>query len=244
MKNQHLDYKSDNSKYQIDDNELYLKDYIILLRIHLKKIILIFIFFLLSGIYSTYSKTPKYRATATVMVTQKPGSQSLQNFGNSNNDSQINNKILLIKSRALLKLVVQEFWESRRRNNMFLFNTRNFYPKGQSVRTVVKEIFTLGLYDAEEAMKTKVLEGQYTDEIGEKYAKTIQYNLNASRRVGTNMIQLSYVSENADEARRIINSIVRKFETKDKEWTNKYAINSVSFLDSLVTLQEKKDRSF
>ena len=174
------------------------------------------------------------------MVTQKPGSQSLQNFGNSNNDSQINNKILLIKSRALLKLVVQEFWESRRRNNMFLFNTRNFYPKGQSVRTVVKEIFTLGLYDAEEAMKTKVLEGQYTDEIGEKYAKTIQYNLNASRRVGTNMIQLSYVSENADEARRIINSIVRKFETKDKEWTNKYAINSVSFLDSLVTLQEKK----
>ena len=72
------------------------------------------------------------------MVTQKPGSQSLQNFGNSNNDSQINNKILLIKSRALLKLVVQEFWESPRRNNLFLFETRYFYPKGQSVRTLVK----------------------------------------------------------------------------------------------------------
>ena len=83
MNNQHLDYKSDNSNYQIAENELYLKDYIILFRIHLKKIILIFTAFLLAGIYSTYSKIPKYRASATVMVTQKPGSQSLQNFGSS-----------------------------------------------------------------------------------------------------------------------------------------------------------------
>ena len=150
------------------------------------------------------------------MVTQKPGSQSLQNFGNSNNGSQINNKISLIKSRALLKLVVKEFWESPRRNNMFLFNTRNFYPKGQSVRTLVKELFTLGLYDAEKAKKTKVLEGQYTDEIGEKYAKTIQSNLSANRLGGTNLIKVTYVSKNADEARRIINSIVRKFEKKIK----------------------------
>ena len=240
MNNQHLDYKSDNSNYQIEENELYLKDYIILLRIHLKKIILIFTTFILAGIYTTYSKIPKYQASATVMVTQKPGSQSLQNFGNSNNNSQINNKILLIKSRALLKDVVKEYWESSRRNNLFLFETRKFYPKGSSVRTLVKELFTLGLYDAEKAKETQVLEGEYTDEIGEKYAKTIQSNLRAIRQDGTNLIDVRYISENADEARRILNSIVRKFQVKDKEWSNKYAINSVSFLDSLVTLQEKK----
>ena len=54
------------------------------------------------------------------------------------------------------------------------------------------------------------------------------------------MINVTYVSRNADEARRVVNSIVRKFVIKDKEWTNKYAINSVSFLDSLIILQEKK----
>ena len=54
------------------------------------------------------------------------------------------------------------------------------------------------------------------------------------------MIKISYVSKNADEARRILNRVVRKFAIKDKEWTNKYAINSISFLDSLVNLQEKK----
>ena len=39
MNNQHLDYKLDNSNYQISENELYLTDYIAIVRIHLKKII-------------------------------------------------------------------------------------------------------------------------------------------------------------------------------------------------------------
>ena len=43
MNNQHLDYRSDNANYQTMENELYLKDYVIILRIHLKKIIMIFL---------------------------------------------------------------------------------------------------------------------------------------------------------------------------------------------------------
>ena len=240
MKNQHLDYRSDNANYQSSEDELYLKDYVIILRIHLKKIITIFLIAFFLGVYSTYSKTPKYRATATVMVTQKPGSQSLQNFSNSDNSGQINNKILLIKSRGLLESVVKDYWESSRRNNMFLFNTRKFYPKGQKIRTLVKEILTLGLFDAEKFNETKVYDEPFSEEIGEKYTKSLQRNLKAGRSGGTNMIWIAYESKNADEARRIVNSIVRRFVQKDKEWTNKYAINSISFLDSLVTLQEKK----
>ena len=55
MKNQHLDLRSDNPNYQTMENELQLKDYIIILRIHLKKIIIIFLTALCLGIYSTYS---------------------------------------------------------------------------------------------------------------------------------------------------------------------------------------------
>ncbi|MAI85865.1 MAG: hypothetical protein CMF99_01570 [Candidatus Marinimicrobia bacterium] len=241
MNNQHLDYRSDNANYQTMENELYLKDYVIILRIHLKKIIIIFLIALSLGVYSTFSKIPKYRASATIMVTQKPGSQSLQSFGNSDNNVQIiNNKILLLKSRGLLESVVKDYWDSNRRNNMFLFNTRKFFPKGQAIRTLLKEIFTLGLYDAEKFKETKVLDGFYKEEIGQKYAKVLQRNLSVGRKGGTNMIWINYESENADEARRIVNTIVRRFEQKDKEWTNKYAINSISFLDSLVNIQEKK----
>ena len=122
---------------------------------------------------------------------------------------------------------------------MFLFNTRKFFPKGQTIRTLIKKSY-LGLYDAEKYKETKVLDGMYTEEIGQKYAKVLQRNLNAGRQGGTNMIWVNYESENGDEARRIVNTIVRRFEHKDKEWTNKYEINSISFLDSLLLLQEKK----
>ena len=59
MKNQHLEIKEDNLRYQVGENELQLKDYFLIIRIHLKKIILIFLLFLLMGIYSTFSKTPQ-----------------------------------------------------------------------------------------------------------------------------------------------------------------------------------------
>ena len=113
MKNQHLDIKEDNLRYQIVENELQLKDYFLIIRIHLKKIILIFISFLMVGIYSTFSKVPKYRSTASVIISQKPGSQSLESFGSANRTNQLmNNKMSLLKSRALMKLVVEEFWKS------------------------------------------------------------------------------------------------------------------------------------
>ena len=93
------------------ENELYLKDYIIILRIHLKKIIMIFLIAFSLGVYSTFSKIPKYRANATIMVTQKPGSQSLQNFGNSDNTGQINNKILLAKVKRIIGISSQGILE-------------------------------------------------------------------------------------------------------------------------------------
>ena len=37
MNNQHLDYKSDNANYQIMENELYLKDYVIITSYSFKK---------------------------------------------------------------------------------------------------------------------------------------------------------------------------------------------------------------
>ena len=222
MKNQYLEVQEDNPKYQIVENELQLKDYFLIIRIHLKKIILIFISFLMVGVYSTFSKVPKYRSTASVIISQKPGSQSLEGFTSADRTNQLmNNKMSLLKSRALMKLVVEQFWESERKNNMFLFGTRKYFPKGQTVRTLVKEILTLGLYDVNESNKSINHTGPYTDEIGDQYSRVLQSNLSIYRQGNTNIINIAYVSTNADEARRIANTIVAKFIQKDKEPTKR-----------------------
>ena len=96
MKNQHLDIKEDNSRYQIGENELQLKDYFLIIRIHLKKIIYLFLIFLLVGTYYTFSKIPKYRSTASVIISQNPGTNSIKGLGSMDNNNQINNKNIKI----------------------------------------------------------------------------------------------------------------------------------------------------
>ena len=138
MQNQHLEIKEDNSRYQVAESELQLKDYFLIIRIHLKKIILLFLLALLIGIYSTYSKVPKYRSTASVIISQKPGSQSLEGFASANRTNQLmNNKMSLLKSRALMKLLGNNFG-NQKKNNMFLFGTRTYFPKDKQFEQLLR----------------------------------------------------------------------------------------------------------
>ena len=65
---------------------------------------------------------------------------------------------------------------------MFLFNARKFFPKGQTIRTLIKEIFTLGLYDADKSKKQKFLM-DCTQQNRSKIYPILQGNLNVGRRV-------------------------------------------------------------
>ena len=120
------------------------------------------------GIYSTYSKVPKYNAHASVIITQQPGTKSLKDSFDSDNSSIISDKIALIKSRGLLKLIVRNIGILVDEIICFYFKQGIFIQKDKKFRTLIKEIFTLGLFDAEKSMQTKVLDGPYTDEIGEQ----------------------------------------------------------------------------
>ena len=107
-------------------NELSLRDYFIFLRIHLKKINMLTLFGLGFATYNTYTIPPQYWATATVMVREKPGANMVMDFGGKRAINRMENEIQLINSRALAKEVVQELWNSSRRNNLHVFGTRVF----------------------------------------------------------------------------------------------------------------------
>ena len=240
MKNTHLDFRNDNKNYQNVDNELYLKDYIILLQIHIKKLIVCIIFFLIIGSYITINKTPIYVAKGTMIVNVNPSANTVAEITNkSSTMNQITNKMELLRSRTLAEDVVKSFFNSSRKNNLFLFGTRKFLPAGQRLRTVVKEIFTLGLYDSQESMKPMILEEPLTYQYLDNFSKSLMSRMDIRHIPSTNLIELRYSSPNADEARRIINKTMSIFALKDKEWSNQFAVNSVTFLDSLVYQQEK-----
>jgi len=231
-----------NLKYINTTPELTLGDYLIIARIHFKKIFFISLLGLFYGIYYTYTVLPNYRATATVMIREKPGANMIMDMTGNSNNNRMTNVIQLITSRALAKEVVKYYWNSHRRNNMHLFGTRKFYPKGERYRRIVREIITLGLYDPS-ADKPLKHDEEYTNAIGDTYAGRIIGGLNVHNRRGTNIIEITYNSINADEAKRLANTIARTYVRMDKEWTSKNSIKSVEFLDSLLSIQEKEIKS-
>ena len=228
-----------NATHMNQEYELSLKDYLLILRIHIKKIIFISLLFLSYSIYRTYTIPPVYKATATVMIREKPGANLITELGNQNKKNRMINEIQLINSRALAKEVVKNLWESNRRNNLHVFGTRVFYPRGQRLRKMFKELFSFGIYNESETIRRQYDE-PYTNAIGEKFSRKILNGMGLKQRKNTDILEISFKSVNADEAARIVNVIAKTYVRLDKVWSSQNAVQAVDFLENLASMQEDK----
>jgi len=101
------------------------------------------------------------------------------------------NEIQVIMSRSLAKEVVKDLWDSERRNNLHVFGTRKFYPKGHNFRNMLKTLVSLGMYDFNLDIPKKYKEN-YNESIGEQFAGNIISNLNVNNIRNTNIIKISW----------------------------------------------------
>ncbi len=228
-----------NSYDQNEANDFNIKDILFIARVHSKKILIITITFLFLSIYYTISESPEYRASTSIMIREKQGAAMIMDFGGTRQRNQIINEIQLIRSRQVAAEVVKELWNNGYKNKMYLFGSRVFKPRGQSIRKITKEIFSLGFYDPEKD-KPKRYSDEYTKQIGEKFAYKILKNLKVTNRRDTDMLDLSYSSVNAEEAKIIVNTIANVYLELDLKWSSDQAINIVDFLESQVNIQSGK----
>jgi len=218
---------------------LSLVEYYNLIKFHFSKIIFILCIGIPATAYLTYSKIPVYQSTATIMIQKKDKSSFIMDFNGSRSQDLITNEIQKINSRAVANKVIEELWNSKRRNNLFLFGTRKYYPRGESYRKKIKNIITFGLYnDSNE--NPVIFVDDYTPEIGEKFSDKILKNISVSNRRGTNIIDITYRSYNAHEAMFVVNKITHVYKELEKQWGNDDAINTVDLLEKLVLDQENK----
>ena len=72
----------------------------------LKKYFSLF-FFYNRWYYYSHNIPPKYKATATIEIQEKPGENIIMDFSGSSSNNRMNNEIQIIKSRFLAKKVVE-----------------------------------------------------------------------------------------------------------------------------------------
>jgi len=229
----------ENTNINSSEYDLTFRDYLIIIRIHIVKIILFSIIGLSGGIYHTFNIPPNYQATTTVEIREKPGANMIMDLSGNRNQNRIINEIQVVRSRAVAKEVVKVLWNSNRRNNLHIFGTRIFYPKGQRLRRIVKEFLTFGLHDGALAQPL-VYNQPYDESIGNKFSDGIMRGMMVDYIGNTNIMTITFNSPNADEARRISQIIAETYVRYDGERSRENAIRSTRFLDSLVQNQQAK----
>ena len=213
-------------------------DYYKLLLTHIKKIVfLIFIGFSYT-VYNSYSTPPVFKSTAIIMIKNQPGSALVMNLDGQRSNEKIATEIQKILSRAVAVKVVESLWNSKKRNNLFLFGTRKFYPKGTSYRNLLKTLFSFGFYD-EKKYYPKSYSEKYTEKIGNAFSYEILKNIEVKNQRSTDLINITYKSRNASEAKLIVNKIANIYKELEEKWGNEDAVKTVSLLEKIVLDQEK-----
>jgi capsular exopolysaccharide synthesis family protein len=234
-----------NSNYQPNgesafnqENELSIRDYLFILRLHIKKILFFTIIGVSIAFYNVLTLPPSYTATATVVVREKPGAGRIMDLTGNRDRNRMTNEMQLIESRSVAKATIKEIWPNKK-NNFALFGSYPFYPRGQRARTSLKELFTLGLYDPQSEAPIQYAEN-YSDDIGERFSGGLLSRLSINHREGTDIIDISYTSVWPHEARLVVNTLVNVYQKFELKLSGEYAANSVEFLESLVLNQESK----
>ena len=217
--------------------ELTIRDYYYLLRIHLKKIIFFSLLGLFIGIYQFLITPPSYTATATIVVREKPGANVIMDLRGDRERNRLENQLQLIRSRTVAKAAIEKLWLVKK-NNLDIFGSYPFYPRGKRFRTYLKEITSFGIYDPKNDAPV-YYEEDYSDKIGERFASTLISRINLNPRINSDIIDVSYSSVWPEEAKLIVNTIVDTYKEFDQILSSENASSSVSFLEALLEDQEK-----
>ena len=190
------------------------------------------------SLYITWSTTPVYNASVDILIEKKSKAENIFQF--SEDDSrEISNELQILDSRTLADEVVRELWDSKYRNNLFLFDTKVFYPRGQRVREFLKKIISFGFWEHEMELPQN---HKTTSDITliKKYSSKIRKNISVSNKRGTKLIKIKYSNPNPQEAALIANTIANVYRRIDQEWISNESQGLVKFLNEQIDLKSKE----
>jgi hypothetical protein len=171
------------------------------------------------------------------VVREKPGANIIMDLTGDRERNRIENELQLIRSRTVAKAAIEKLWLIKK-NNLDLFGSYPFYPRGKRLRNYFKEIVSFGLYDPNQHAPNHYNE-DYSDKIGERFASTLISRINLNPRNNSDIIDVSYTSVWPEEAKLIINTVIDTYKDFDQKLSSENASSSVTFLQNLVEDQEK-----
>ena len=126
--------------YKLNENKINFKEFIALIFRHKNLIFLSTVLLLIISLYYTFTITPVFKSSISLMIKENLTETSGFDFTGRNKLTEIENERLLIKSRVVSENVVKKLWNSENRDNLHILDTRDYKPRGQGKREFFKKI--------------------------------------------------------------------------------------------------------
>jgi len=145
------------------------------------------------------------------------------------------NEMEIIKSRTLAESAVEYLWDSKYRNNLYIFGTKTYRPEG--VRKTLRKVLSLGLW---EQKTDNSFSGNLPMSLKANAGNYIRGNLNVSNLRSSNVLNITIKSFDRNEAAVLTNIIAEMYMNYDKDWTIGEIINMKSFLETQLLKTEQE----
>ncbi len=233
-------YISDPQNTRSDNSDLSLTEIIYLLRRHLPLIAVITSTVFFITILYTLIQIPTYTSATMVVIDDKSTTGSMFDIGMETNISLINsmnNEIELLKSRTLSEEVVNDLWNSPKRNDLFLFGTKTYRPEGikKTLRGLWDSIFNRGNY-----AKSYTENIEIPDTLLFRSSRIIRSSLSVTNERNTNVLNISMISNDPDESSLLANTVARLSQQRDMEWSAGEIVNLRDFLQEQLKSVESE----
>ncbi len=219
--------------------ELTIHDYWLIINRGRTSIIISTLILLVLSVYYNYSVSPDYTATSTLLIKSESDASAIFDFGGRMSQSELANQIELVQSRQVATNTIKTLWNSKHRNNLSVFGTRKFLPRGQRPRRFINEIITFGMYDPE-SNKPKKYDKEYSEEFCRRFVIKIKKSIEVKSKRGTDILILSSTLPFPEEAALVANTVAEEFAKLDARWGAEHTHNLLSFLESQIVIKENE----
>ena len=222
---QHINFKEDIS----------IRELFFIIKNNLTKLFFFIFLFIFLGITYLIVIRPLYTSTGSIIIESKDSSMSsIFDLGLGTDLNDIENEIEVLKSRTTAERTIDALLKSEHKNNLHLFNTKR-YDEG-FLRNFLRTILLLNLNEDE----VPQISTSISDSLFNIYVENLRDDIKITNLRNTDVLNVKYTGENADEVALIINTLIEVYQKRDQEWASGEMRYLKQFLESQLSIKESE----
>ncbi len=217
-----------------EKEEISIKEIFFIIRKNIKKVILFLVFSILLAFIYLLTVRPVYKTSGSIIIDDQNSTvSSIFDMGLSADKNYLQNEIEVLKSRTTSERTIKSLLNSSFKNNLHLFNTREYEDK------FLRKTFRSFLFLDWNSQIIPDIDKVFNDSLFNIFTSRLRNNISISNLDYTDVLKVSYSSNNPREAALIVNTIIQVYQKRDQEWASGEMNHLKYFL--LEQLDLKKD---